>query len=176
MGELDAVRDAAADLLGLSLTVPGPANGWRPISGSSTWWRRRLAGGGGGWSNGTVGGCDRRRLPGRPGGAEHGPTCAMKPPTWSRSRSAGRGPICSTGWRRQPAGWFAWLRPDTPTAPADERTRWGQRPALRQAPQEKQRTRTRNSHNARKHWAGYSLCSTRPRPAPPRPAQPPGQV
>jgi hypothetical protein len=42
MGELDAVRDAAAELLGLSLTVPGPANGWRPISGSSTWWRRRL--------------------------------------------------------------------------------------------------------------------------------------
>ena len=111
--ELHAVRDAAADLLGLSLTVPGPGEGLAPdlrffYSVAEEAGQTEL-----------LAGAIRRRLPGRPGGAAPGPTCAVRPPTWSRSRSAGHGPICSTGWRRQPAGWCAWLRPATPTAPAD---------------------------------------------------------
>jgi hypothetical protein len=169
MGELDAVRDAAADLLGLSLTVPGPANGWRPISGSSTWWRRRLV----------KRNCRRVRSPAAAGEAGRRraraylrpQTADLVPQQIGRARADLQYRLAEATRRLVR---LVEARYTDSTGRLENAL--GQRRRCARPPQAKQRTRTRNSHNARKHWAGYSLCSTRPRPAPPRPAQPPGQA
>ena len=72
--ELDAVRDAAAQLLGLALTVPGPAADLRRICDSSTRSQKKR-GRPSCWPGRSGATCPARRADAAPGS-----TCAVRPP------------------------------------------------------------------------------------------------
>ena len=97
--ELDAVRDAAAELLGLSLTVPGPGERLAPAL-RFFYLVAEQAG-----QTELLAGAIRRWLPGEAGRAGRGRTCTGRRPVWFRSRSGGRARTCSTGWPRPPGSW-----------------------------------------------------------------------
>jgi hypothetical protein len=110
-GELDAVREAAADLLGLELSVPGPGERLEPDL-EFFYLTREQAGRPSCWLGRSAAGC-----PARPAAAGHAPTCAAKPGTWCRSRSAAPARTCNTGWPKRPGGWSRRWQPVTATAP-----------------------------------------------------------
>ncbi len=117
--ELDAVREAAAELLGLRWPYRSPGSAWRRICGSST------------WSPGRPGKPNCSPAPSahgsqaRPGAAGHALTCIGKPRAWLRSKSAARAPTCNTGWPKPPATSSGRSGHGIRRAPSGWRTRCG---------------------------------------------------